>query len=130
MAPAPFAPPLPANVTLGTRWIVAPLSNAVLAVRLAETGGTLSLAPGWSVRTVAAAATPLVVNGVVFVLVEGKTAAVLYAYEGTTGKQLWTSANTIASAAAPGSFWSANGQVYVGTSDGTLYAFGFADERH
>ncbi len=129
-APAPFGPPPPANVTLGTRWIVAPLSNAVLAVRLAEAGGTLSLAPGWSVRTVAAAATPLVVNGVVFVLVEGKSAAVLHAYDGTTGRELWTSANAIASSAAPGSFWSANGQVYVGTSDGTLYAFGFADERH
>ena len=31
--------------------------------------------------------------------------------------------------AAPGSFWSAGGQVYVGTQDGTLYAFGFNDER-
>jgi hypothetical protein len=31
--------------------------------------------------------------------------------------------------AAPGSFWSAFGQVYVGTMDGTLYAFGFKDER-
>ncbi len=31
--------------------------------------------------------------------------------------------------ASPGSFWSGLGQVYVGTRDGTLYAFGFDDER-
>ena len=31
--------------------------------------------------------------------------------------------------ASPGSFWSGLGQIYVGTQDGTLYAFGFNDER-
>jgi hypothetical protein len=31
--------------------------------------------------------------------------------------------------ASSGSFWSAMGQAYVGTHDGTLYAFGFLDER-
>jgi hypothetical protein len=31
--------------------------------------------------------------------------------------------------ASPGSYWSALSQVYVGTNDGTVYAFGFADER-
>jgi hypothetical protein len=34
------------------------------------------------------------------------------------------------SAASPGSFWSTLGQVYVGMRDGTLYAFGFNDERN
>jgi hypothetical protein len=27
------------------------------------------------------------------------------------------------------SFWSAMGQVYVGATDGTIYTFGFLDER-
>ena len=31
--------------------------------------------------------------------------------------------------ASPGSFWSTLGQVHVGMRDGTLYAFGFNDER-
>ena len=31
--------------------------------------------------------------------------------------------------ASPGSFWSSMGQVYVGTHDGTIYTFGFNDER-
>ena len=32
-------------------------------------------------------------------------------------------------AASPGSFWSTGGQVFVGTHDGTVHAFGFNDER-
>jgi hypothetical protein len=31
--------------------------------------------------------------------------------------------------ASPGSFWSGLGQVYIGAHDGTVYAFGFNDER-
>ena len=31
--------------------------------------------------------------------------------------------------ASPGSFWSGLSQIYVGTNDGTLHAFGFLDER-
>ena len=30
---------------------------------------------------------------------------------------------------SPGSFWTGLGQIYVGATDGTLYAFGFDDER-
>ena len=77
------------------------------------------------------------VNGVVFGLSTGRPAAaagagapaVLRAFEGTTGKVLWNSSTAMKSFASPGSFWSAMGQLYVGTSDGTVYAFGFVDER-
>jgi hypothetical protein len=31
--------------------------------------------------------------------------------------------------ASPGSLWTGLSQVYVGAHDGTLYAFGFDDER-
>jgi len=54
---------------------------------------------------------------------------VLYALNGVDGKELWTSGTTITSFFPGKSFWSANGQVYVGAFDGTLYAFGFAMER-
>jgi hypothetical protein len=135
-APAPAAP-RPPIVTLGTRWILAPLASSIVGLRLVESGGTLSLEPGWTSGGSVAPTTPTVVNGVVFVLGTGGSQAtrngarpaVLHAYEGTTGKELWTSANTMTATAAPGSFWSAFGQIYVGTSDGTLYAFGFNDER-
>jgi hypothetical protein len=106
-----------------TGWILVPTAHSVEALRVAESGG-----PGWTAQGLTTPATPIIVNGVVFVLERGGT-AVLHAYDGTTGKELWTSGKTMTGAAAPGSFWSAFGQVYVGTVDGTLYAFGFNDER-
>ena len=76
-------------------------------------------------------------NGVVFTLATGAPSsatgrggpAVVHAYDGATGKRLWNSGTAMPTYASPGSFWSAGGQVYVGTQDGTLYAFGFNDER-
>jgi outer membrane protein assembly factor BamB len=57
------------------------------------------------------------------------TPAVLHAYDGATGRRLWSSDSAMTSFASPGSLWSGLGQVYVGAHDGTLYAFGFDDER-
>ena len=82
-------------------------------------------------------ATPIIVNGVVFALSTGQPAAadrtgspaVLYAYDGVSGKALWNSGTSMTAFASPGSYWSALSQVYVGTHDGTVYAFGFPDER-
>jgi outer membrane protein assembly factor BamB len=54
---------------------------------------------------------------------------VLHAWDGMTGRELWNSGKTIPSSVTSPSFWSGTGQVYVGTSDGTVYAFGFAMER-
>jgi hypothetical protein len=115
----------------GARWMLVPTANAVAALQMSESASTPALKPGWTASNLAAPATPIVVNGVVFALESGRgsSPAVLHAYEGTTGKELWTSGKTMTAAAAPGSFWSAFGQVYVGTTDGTLYAFGFNDER-
>ena len=53
----------------------------------------------------------------------------LYAYDGVSGKALWNSAKSMTTFASPGSYWSALSQVYVGTDDGTVHAFGFLDER-
>lgn len=136
-APAAGAPagPALANVTLGTRWILVPASGGVVALKLTDTGGALSLTDGWTAKTASAAATPIVVNGVVFALATGRagsgatTPAVLRAYEGTTGKPLYDSKTAMKTPASPGSFWSAMGQMYVGSADGTLYAFGHLDER-
>ena len=54
-------------------------------------------------------------------------AAVLYALDGTTGKQLWSSGTTITSFARAG-LSAAAGQVYVVTYDNSLYAFGIPME--
>jgi outer membrane protein assembly factor BamB len=116
-------------------------SGAIVALKVVEDGGRLSLQPGWVSGDLAAPATPLIVNGVVFALSSGRpqpsggaagkggSPAVLHAFNGTDGKPLWSSGKTITSPLSGRSFWSATGQVYVGTLDGTLYAFGPAMDR-
>jgi hypothetical protein len=137
----------------GATWILLPVAGAlasgapstngaiqegaVIALKLADTGAALSMEPGWVSHNLSAAATPLTVNGVVFALAKGLpaqssgrgTPAVLHAYDGATGRRLWSSDTVMTTAASPGSFWSGTGQVYVGGHDGTLYTFGFDDER-
>jgi hypothetical protein len=112
-------------------------SGGVIALKLIDAGGTLSLEPGWASHNLSAPATPITVNGVVFVLGTGVpsaaagpgTPAVLHAYDGATGKRLWTSGKAMTTAASPGSLWTGLGQIYVGAQDGTLYTFGLNDER-
>ena len=73
-------------------------AGAVIALKLIDAGGALSMEPGWVSHNLAAAATPITVNGVVFTLATGVpatsagrgTPAVLHAYDGATGKRLWT----------------------------------------
>jgi outer membrane protein assembly factor BamB len=121
----------------GTRWLLVPTANSITALKVVDDGGKLSLQPGWVSRELASPLTPLIVNGVVFALSSGRagptpgatSTAVLYALNGVDGKELWTSGKTITSSFPGKSFWSANGQVYVGAFDGILYAFGFAMER-
>jgi hypothetical protein len=131
----------------GTSWILLPakgrlstvkeaVNGGVLALKLVDAGGALSLESSWVSNDLVSPATPLIVNGVVFTLASGAatgtgrgTAAVLYAYDGATGKPLWNSGKAMTAPASPGSMWSGLGQVYVGLRDGTLHAFGFNDER-
>ena len=134
------------------RWILVPVSGrtsnapatngairngGVVALRVSEAKGSFSLAPDWTSNDLTAPATPIIVNGVVFALSTGRPAsagatgspAVLYAYDGVSGKALWNSGKSMKTAASPPSYWSALSQVYVGTDDATVYAFGFLDER-
>ena len=106
--------------------------GGIVALQVRAEAGTLSLAPAWTSDDLVAPATPLIVNGVVFALDPGGAGrgATLHAYDGISGRRLWASGRTMSAAASPGSLWSGTGQIYVGTEDGTLYAFGFDDERH
>jgi hypothetical protein len=113
-------------------------SGAVVALKVVGgVGGALSLEPAWTSHDLSGAATPLVVNGVVLALSTGLpatpggrgTAAILHAYDGATGKRLWSSGKAMTTSASPGSLWTGLGQIYVGAQNGTLYAFGFDDER-
>ena len=55
-----------------------------------------------------------------------RTHAVLYALDGQTGKELWSSGDQITSWNHFSGLSVANGRVYIGTFDGMLYCFGAA----
>jgi len=139
-SPAPTAPP-------GARWLLIPVtaplpaglgaagngavsSGAILGVKLTHQEGKFSAQPAWVSQNIAAPLTPIVVNGVAFAVSGPSNApAGLYALHGVTGQTLWQSEKTIASPLSGRSFWVGSGHVFVGTRDGTVYAFGFAMER-
>jgi outer membrane protein assembly factor BamB len=141
-----------ASADSAARWILVPISGrpvaaratngairngAVVALRVRDVNGTFSLEPEWTSNDLTSPATPVIVNGVVFALSTGRPAAagrtgspaVLFAQDGLSGKALWNSGKSMTASASPGSFWSALSQVYIGAEDGTVYAFGFLDER-
>ncbi|HUP39218.1 MAG TPA: PQQ-binding-like beta-propeller repeat protein, partial [Vicinamibacterales bacterium] len=104
----------------GTRWLLTSTSGANIAYAF---GGN-TLTERWR-RQLVNPRTPIIVNGVVFALASGNTNAnaVLYALDPATGKELWSSGTTITSTASAG-MSAGTGQVYVVTSDNTVYAFG------
>lgn len=127
------------DINDGTRWLLVPAAGAksnVIAFKVSGDAARPSLQQGWTTRDLVSPAPPIVVNGVVFAVSSGEHApgsavhAVLYAYDGSNGKELWNSANAMTSFMHSGGLWSSGGQVYVPTYDGTVYAFGFAMERH
>ena len=144
----------------GTRWILAAhngvlptgftgstaTKGAILAWKLVEAGGKISLQPAWASRNLVSPLTPTIINGAVFATSSGEfrandgnaTAAqraarsgkaVLYALDGTTGKELWNSGTTITSFARGNALSGGMGQLYLTTYDGTIYAFGFPIEH-
>ena len=123
---------------------VAP-GGSIVAFKVAEDANTVTLVPGWASRNLTTPLAPIVVNGVVFAASSGEyrgpgasltaaqraqrsTPAVLYALDGATGQQLWSSRTTITSFAR-GGLSAAAGQVYVVTYDNHLYAFGIPMEH-
>lgn len=113
----------------GVRWVLAPVwgksSGSVMAFKVDDTNGKPSLVKGWVSEEMRSPEPPVITAGVVFVLAAGgPSPATLYALDGLTGKQLYS---TGAQVTAPGNLNGlsiANGRVYFGTTDGTLWAFG------
>jgi hypothetical protein len=115
----------------GTPWLLVPTSRNIAALRIVQNGSTVALQAGWTSRALAAPTAPIVVHDVVFAAASGRPqgAAVLYAFDSRTGRELWTSGKTMTSHVPPGNIWASNSQVHVGTHDGTVYAFGYVLER-
>jgi len=109
----------------GARWVLGPVSGGIAAFKLVERNGPPALQRIWTSRNLAVPRTPIIVNGVVFALGGGHSGAnaALYALDPASGKELWSSGNTIASYASAG-LSAGTGQVYVVTHDNTVWAFG------
>lgn len=149
----------------GVRWILAPAAGniatastgfrssqgeirngAVVAWKLTRKNGALTFEPGWVSRDLIAPHSPIIVNGVVFLLSSGEfrsndpqlsaaerarrsSPAVVYAVDGLTGKELWNSGTNLKSFVHSGGLAAGGGRIYVATHDGVQYAFGFPFER-
>lgn len=123
--------------------------GAVAAFRMEEKLGKVQLTPAWISRNMWQADPVVIANGVVLAYGNGEDAmqstydiglayntaanriarsghATLYALDARTGEELWSSGDQIASFSHFSSLAVANGRVYLGTFDGTLYCFGVA----
>ena len=149
-----YRSPLPAAEGLatwedpnGTRWILASVwgpngsapNGSIAAFKVEEQNGKTVLTPAWVSRDMNFPQPPVIANGVVFALSSGEfnrqmnpkngTHATLYALDAATGKELYSSRNLVTAPAALTGMTVANGRVYFGTTDGTLYTFGMYMEH-
>jgi len=120
--------------------------GAVVAFKVEDKNGSPVLSPAWMSRDMNQAEPPVIANGIVFAFASGEntrqayadrglfdksseriknsTHATLYALDGETGKELYSSGDQIKSWIHFGGLTVANGRVYIGTYDSVLYCFG------
>ena len=137
----------------GTRWVLAPVwgklspelklggegvaHGAIVAFRVDDHEGKPTLTPAWASRDMSSPEPPVITSGVVFALSAGEYAseekgsghATLYAFDGATGKELYSTGSQVNAPANLTGMTLANGRVYFTTTDGFLYAFGIFLER-
>jgi len=121
-------------------------SGFIAAFKVQEQGSGLTLTPAWISRDMDSPLPPVIASGVVFALSAGelsrkisddgqttderlKGRATLFALDAQTGLELYSSRNLVTGPAALTGLTVANGRVYFGGADGTLYAFGMYMER-
>jgi outer membrane protein assembly factor BamB len=147
-APA-WGPPHSAAPAFPLTYDVAP-HGSIMAFRVESKDGKPTLAPAWMSRDLNVPEPPIVANGVVLALssgedvgqadsagnslvtadrLKGSTKAVLYAFDAETGKELFSSKDTITSFTHFGGIAVSNGRVFVSAYDGTVYGFGIQHEE-
>ena len=147
MATPDFAPDMLATWAdeAGTRWLLASdksrKSGGLRAFRIKSSDGRYLLEDAWQADAIATPGAPIVINGVVFALSTGQiesgttgkaqaaARARVYALEASSGKELWNSGSSMAAGVDSSALAFSPGQIYVGGTDGTLYAFGFPVPR-
>lgn len=116
-------------------------NGAIVAFKVVEKAGKPAFEQAWASRDMTSPLTPIVVSGVVFAVASGEhrpagkmtaaqiaqksSPAVLYALDPATGKEIWSSGNTITSFVHSGGLAAGGSRIYVATYDGTQYVFGF-----
>jgi outer membrane protein assembly factor BamB len=130
----------------GSRYLLAVTGSTLTSWKVTTQTAGMGLEKVWSSPEMVAPLTPLVVNGVVFAVSSGEflsgdskmtaaervrrsVPAVVYAFDGESGKMLWNSGTTITSFVHGGGLSGGGSQVYLGTHDGMFYAFGFPIEH-
>jgi outer membrane protein assembly factor BamB len=127
-------------------------TGAIVCFKVEEKNGKIELTPSWLSRNMDMAEPPVIANGIVFAYgsgesnvqvtpeqglaantsaqrVKNSTHATIYAFDGKTGKELWSSGDTIKSFAHWSGLSVANGRVYLGTYDSVLYSFGLPETK-
>lgn len=121
-------------------------NGAIVAFKVEERNGLPALTPQWISRDLLSPASPITTNGLVFALSSGESSrlakengalysfaerekmaahATLYALDGATGKELFSSGAAISSFSHNSGLALANGRVYFTTRDNTVYCYGF-----
>ena len=141
----------------GTRYVYAPVwgpvsadlaqmntngaapNGSIVAFRLEEHDGKPMLTPAWVSRDMDSPEPPVIAAGTVFALSAGaylrngqpkkSTHATLYAWDASTGKEVYSTGNQVTSPGSLNGVTIANARVYFTTTDNTLYAFGIYLER-
>ena len=124
--------------------------GSIMAFRIIAKNGPPEIVPAWMSRDLNVPEPPIIANGVVFALssgedvrqsdaaglgmntkerLAGSTHATLYAFDSETGKELYSSGDTITSFTHFGGIALSNGRVFVTTYDGSVYAFGLKSEE-
>lgn len=105
--------------------------GSIIAFKIEDKDGHLTLIPSWISRDLKNPAPPAIADGIVFALAGGNasTRATLYALDATTGKELYSSGDTIETYTHLAGISIGNGQVFFTTHDNTLYSFGIPMEH-
>ena len=121
----------------GVRWVLAPVwghasaatpNGAIVAYKVEDHDGKPALTQAWISRDMSSPEPPVITSGVVFAL-SAANHATLYALDGATGKEIYSTGTQVSAPANLTGLTVANARVYFTTADGTLYAFGVFLER-
>ena len=82
------------------------------------------LTPMWLSHNLQSPEPPVITSGVIFTVAAGGSHATFYAFDGATGKEMYSSKNEVTAPANLNGLSLANGRVFFTTTDGTLYGFG------